>query len=377
MVVRVKVCTFAQNRVMKHTISLTKTEKSKLGGVDFNNIPFGRHFSDHIFIADFDGEKWGNARIEPFANFSIHPACMALHYGQSIFEGMKATKTLEGQPMLFRPEMHAARMNASARRMCMPEIPESLFLQGLDALVGLDADWIPPQEGSALYIRPLMFANDEFIGVRPSAKYKFIIMTGPVGPYYPKPVRLMAENHYVRAVNGSTGEAKAAGNYAGAMLPTKIAQEKGFDQVMWLESPEFKYIQEVGTMNIFFVIDGVTITPITDGAILKGITRDSILALLHEAGYPVEVRRITMDELVAAYKAGTLQEVYGAGTAAVVSHVSHIQYDDLLMELPPVEGRKISNWVKDHIDGLRSGRFEDTHGWVVPVGVYQEEAVPA
>ena len=362
---------------MKHTISLTKTEKSKLSGVDFNNIPFGRHFSDHIFIADFDGEKWGNARIEPFANFSIHPACMALHYGQSIFEGMKATKTLDGQPMLFRPEMHAARMNASARRMCMPEIPESLFLQGLDALVGLDADWIPPQEGSALYIRPLMFANDEFIGVRPSAKYKFIIMTGPVGPYYPKPVRLMAENHFVRAVNGSTGEAKAAGNYAGAMLPTKIAQEKGFDQVMWLESPEFKNIQEVGTMNIFFVINGVTITPITDGAILKGITRDSILTLLRDEGYPVEVRRITMDELIAAYKAGTLQEVFGAGTAAVVSHVSHIQYDDLLMELPPVEGRKISNWVKDHIDGLRSGRFKDTHGWVVPVGVYQEEAVPA
>ncbi len=360
---------------MKYQISLTKTRYSRLDEVDFHNIPFGRHFSDHMFLADFDGKAWTNPRIEPFASFSMHPACMGLHYGQSIFEGMKATKTYDGRPMLFRPEMHAQRLNASARRMCMPELPEGLFLQALDALVGLDQGWIPPQEGSALYIRPLMFATDEFIGVRPSTRFKFIIMTGPVGPYYPKPVRLMAENHYVRAVNGGTGEAKAAGNYAGAMLPTKLAQEKGFDQVMWLESPDFKYIQEVGTMNIFFVIDGVTLTPATDGAILKGITRDSIITLLRAEGFPLEVRRIAMEELVDAYRKGLLQEAFGAGTAAVVSHVSHIQYNDLLMELPPVETRKISNWAKDHIDGVRSGRFVDTHGWLAPVTVSEPAVV--
>lgn len=356
---------------MKYPVSVTRTERSRLGEVNFDNIPFGRHFSDHIFIADYDGQDWTDFRIEPFAAFSIHPACMGLHYGQSIFEGMKATKTIDGQPVLFRPEMHAQRLNASARRMCMPELPEDLFLEALDALVGLDSGWVPPHEGSALYIRPLMFANDEFIGVRPSNKYRFIIMTGPVGPYYPKPVRLLAEDHYVRAVKGGTGEAKAAGNYAGAMLPTRLAQEKGFDQLLWLEAPEFKYIQEVGTMNIFFVIDGVTITPVTDGAILKGITRDSILTLLQDAGYPVEVRRISIDEVVEAYRQGKLQEAFGAGTAAVVSHVSHIQYQDMLMELPPVETRLISNWAKDHLEGLRSGRFPDPYGWLTPVHVLE------
>ncbi len=352
---------------MKYPVSITRIERSRLEEVNFDNIVFGRHFSDHIFIADYDGQNWTDFRIEPFAAFSIHPACMGLHYGQSIFEGMKATKTVDGQPVLFRPEMHAQRLNASARRMCMPELPEDLFMEALDVLVGLDSNWIPPREGSALYIRPLMFANDEFIGVRPSQKYRFVIMTGPVGPYYPKPVRLLAENHYVRAVRGGTGEAKAAGNYAGAMLPTKLAQNKGFDQLLWLEAPEFKYIQEVGTMNIFFVIDGVVVTPTTDGAILKGITRDSILTLLKDAGYPVEVRRITIGEVIEAYRQGKLQEAFGTGTAAVVSHVSHIQYQDILMELPSVEKCLISNWAKDHLEGLRSGRFPDPYGWLTPV----------
>jgi branched-chain amino acid aminotransferase len=255
----------------------------------------------------------------------------------------------------------------------MPELPEALFLEGLHKLVGLDQAWIPPQEGSALYIRPIMFATDEFIGVRPSSKYRVLIMTGPVGPYYPKPVRLMAETHFVRAVHGGTGEAKAAGNYAGALLPTRLAQEHGFDQVMWLESPQFKKIQEVGTMNIFFVINGVTVTPATDGAILKGITRNSIIKLLEDEGHPVEVRTVTMDELQAAYRSGHLQEVFGAGTAAVVSHVSAIQHEHELMELPPVEDRKIAKWIKDRIDGIRSGRYTDTHGWVVPVQVPEVE----
>lgn len=358
---------------MNYNITLTKTKSTRFQEVDFQNIPFGRYFSDHMFIVDYDGSQWVNPRIVPFGSFLIHPGCMGLHYGQSIFEGMKATKTAAGKPVLFRPEMHARRLNASARRICMPELPEELFLEGLHAIVGIDQAWIPPQEGSALYIRPLMFATDEFLGVRPSSTFRFMIMTGPVGPYYSKPVRLMAENHFVRAVVGGTGEAKAAGNYAGALLPTKLAQSKGFDQVMWLESPEFKKIQEVGTMNIFFVINGVTITPATDGAILKGITRDSIITLLEEGGFPVEVRAIGMDELLEAYQKGHLQEVFGAGTAAVISHVAAIQYEDVMMELPPIEGRKVANWAKDRIDGIRSGRYQDTHGWVVPVQVAELE----
>jgi branched-chain amino acid aminotransferase len=282
----------------------------------------------------YEGGKWKNLQIVPFEPFTISPAAMVLHYGQAVFEGMKASKSLDGQPLFFRPEMHAKRLNASARRLCMPDVPEDLFMEALHQLVGLDSDWIPPKEGSALYLRPFMIATDPFIGVKPSESFKFFILTGPVGPYYPKPVSLIVEQQYVRAFKGGTGEAKAAGNYAGSLLPARIAVEKGFDQVMWMDGVEFKYIQEVGTMNIFFVIDGKVITPETDGTILRGITRDSILHLLRERGFDVEVRKISIDEVVAAHKAGTLQEVFGAGTAAVVAHVAQIGYRDEILQTP-------------------------------------------
>jgi branched-chain amino acid aminotransferase len=353
---------------MKYNIKITKARESRVSEVDFDNIPFGRVFSDHMFVADYVDGQWTDPRIEPFGKFAMHPAAMALHYGQAVFEGMKASKAYDGTPMLFRPEMHARRINNSARRLCMPEIPEDLFLQALHLLVGLDSEWIPPQEGSAMYIRPFMFANDEFIGVKPSESYRFYIITGPVGPYYPKPVSLKVEHQYARcAVQGGTGEAKAAGNYAGSLLPAKLAQQTGYDQVMWLDSKEFKYIQEVGTMNIFFVIDGKVVTPALDGGILAGITRDSIIKIFREKGYEVEERRITIDELAQAYRAGLLQEVFGAGTAAVVAHVSKVLYGDLLMELPPVEDRKLGEMVKTEINGMRAGKIQDTHGWVVPV----------
>jgi branched-chain amino acid aminotransferase len=352
---------------MKQNIKITKVQQSRLSEVDFENIPFGRVFSDHMFVAEYSNGEWHNPRIEPFERFSIHPAAMALHYGQAIFEGMKASKSKDGEPFLFRPEMHAKRINASAYRMCMPNIPEDMFLEALHALVGLDQGWIPPQEGSALYIRPYMFANDEFIGVKPSETYKFIIFTGPVGPYYPKPVSLIAEEKYVRAVDGGTGEAKAAGNYGGSLLPAKIANEKGYDQVMWMDGHEFKYIQEVGTMNIFFVLGDTVVTPETDGAILKGITRDSAIRLLKDNGFKVEVRPLTIDEVVEAYQKGELKECFGSGTAAVVAHVSKIAYRDLVMELPPVEERKVGNWVKKEINGLRAGTIQDDYGWIVPV----------
>ena len=352
---------------MKYNISISKASHSRLSEIDFDTIPFGKTFSDHMFIADYYDGQWQDARIVPFGPFEIHPANLALHYGQSIFEGMKASKDIKGSALLLRPEMHARRLNASARRMCMPDFPEDLFIEALHQLVSLDSDWIPPKVGSALYIRPLMFAVGEFIGIQASDKYQLIIFTGPVGPYYSKPVRLVVEEHYVRAAKGGVGEAKAAGNYAASLLPAKKAKAAGYDQILWLDAKEHKYVQEVGTMNLFFVIDGKIITPATDGAILKGITRDSIMRIFREKGYEVEERLISIDEVAEAYKEGKLEEVFGSGTAAVVAHVSDITYRDLCMELPPVSERKFGALAKAEIEGLRDGTIEDTYGWVVPV----------
>jgi len=348
-------------------IKIKKTNASRLPSVDFDNIPFGRIFSDHMFIADHENGRWGDFRIEPFERFSMHPATMVLHYGQAVFEGMKASKSHDGRALLLRPQRHAARLNKSAARMCMPAFPEDVFLEALHELVALDKDWIPPQKGSALYIRPFMFAMDEFIGVKPADKYRFIIFTGPVGPYYARPVSLWTEQEYVRAVNGGTGEAKAAGNYAASLLPAKKAGERGYDQVMWMDAHEFKYIEEVGTMNIFFVIDGKVITPVTTGSILRGITRDSVITILRDKGYTVEERRISIDEVVEASEAGVLQEVFGTGTAAVVAYVNKIGYGDLEIILPEIGADAIGKVVKREIDGLRAGTIEDTRGWIVPV----------
>lgn len=348
-------------------ITIQPVSSSRISSVDFNNIPFGRTFSDHMFTADYKDGEWGNYQIVPFGPFEVHPACLALHYGQAIFEGMKASKDKNGQPMLFRPELHVQRLNASARRLSMPEFPETAFVDAIEKLVGLDHEWIPPAEGSALYLRPFMFGNGQFIGVAPSDTYRFIIFTGPVGPYYAKPVRLIAEDQYVRAVIGGVGEAKAAGNYAASLLPAAKAKENGYDQVMWMDAKEFKYIQEAGTMNLFFVIDGKLVTPETDGAILKGITRRTLIQIAQDKGIEVIEKRLSIDEVIEAYRAGKLEECFGSGTAAVVSHVSEITYRDLTMILPPMEDRTIGKMLKATIDGLRAGTVEDINGWVRPI----------
>lgn len=347
-------------------IKITSSKSSRLGEIDFDNLPFGRIFSDHMFICDYIDGQWQDARIVPFQDFSMHPATMTLHYGQAIFEGMKASKNKDGKAMLFRPELHAKRMNNSARRICMPEFPEELFLEAIHQLVSLDQAWIPPNEGSAMYIRPTMIATDEFIGVKPSKTYRFFIFTCPVGPYYSAPVKLLAETKYVRAVEGGTGFAKFAGNYGGALLPAKLAQEKGYDQVLWLDAKEFKYIQECGTMNIAFVIDGKVVTPSLYSTILDGITRRSALQILRDNGYDVEERDITIQEVEEAFRNGKLQEAFGIGTAAVISHVSVIAHGDNVMELPPISERKVGKFIKKMIDGLRYGTVEDKHGWIVP-----------
>lgn len=349
---------------MNQTIKITPIEKSRLSTIDFNNIPFGKTFSDHMYMADYKNGEWTNIEIKPVAPFLVHPGNLAWHYGQSIFEGMKATVDQDRNPLLFRPEEHVYRLNASARRMCMPELPEQMFLDAVNTLVDMEKNWIPPSEGSALYIRPFMFATDETIGVRPSDNYKFIIFTMPVGPYYAKPVSLKAETKYVRAIEGGVGEAKTAGNYAASLYPAKLAIEQGFDQLMWLDGKEFKYIQEVGTMNIFFVIDGKVVTPATDGAILKGITRKTIIEILRKEGYEVEERKISIDELVNAYDAGKLSEVFGAGTAAVISKAERVHYKgkDMTFDSDTFE---IAKKAKSIINGLRSGRIKDTYGWIV------------
>ncbi|WP_020570370.1 branched-chain amino acid aminotransferase [Neolewinella persica] len=348
-------------------IPVEKVQQSRISTVDWNNLPFGKIFSDHMFLADYVDGEWINDRIVPFGHFTIHPASMVLHYGQAIFEGMKASKLEDGTPVLLSPIDHAKRLNASARRMMMAEFPEERFVEAISQLVALDKDWIPPVAGSALYLRPYMFSTDEFIGVRPSETYRFCIFTAPVGPYYAKPVRLVVEQHYVRAVPGGTGEAKAAGNYAGSLRPAYEAQQKGFDQVVWMGGPNKTQIQEVGTMNIFFVIDGEVVTPATDGAILKGITRKNFITILRDQGYKVTERVVEIDEIVEAHEAGTLQEMFGAGTAAVVSHVAELQYGDKLMTLPAVEDRKIGPMLKKYIDGLRTGTVEDKFNWLVKV----------
>ena len=346
-------------------LTINLATESGVSKVDFHNLPFGKIISDHMFEIDFDGTAWVNPRINPVEKLRIHPMNMALHYGQSIFEGMKASRSQDGTPLLFRPELHAKRLNASARRMCMPELPEEIFLEAIHTMVALEQEWIPKMQGSALYIRPLMFATDEMVGVKTSDTYKFIIMCQPVGPYYPKPIKLLVENHFIRAAPGGVGEAKTAGNYAAAMYPSKIAREQGYDQVLWLDAIHHKYLQEVGTMNIFIVFNDEIVTPATTGTILKGITRASAIEILRDKGHTVNERDITIEEVLNRHDRGELIEVFGTGTAALVANVEEIRYEDRVYQLP--HEWDLSNGIKDEINGMRYGTIPDTRGWTVPV----------
>ena len=345
-------------------IPITRAETSKLDRVDFDNIQFGQVYSDHMFVADYDGHEWNQLRVVPYAAMSFSPALAALHYGQSIFEGIKAYKSAEGEAILFRADKNAERFNKSAVRMCMPEIPEEIFMNGIAELLKLDKDWIPARPGTALYIRPFMFASDEYIGVRPSETYTFCIFTGPVGGYYSQPVRVKIEQNFVRAAEGGVGFAKTAGNYAASLYPAQLAKQDGYDQLIWTDSKTHQYIEEAGTMNIMLVIDGVLVTPPTGTTILNGVTRDSILALARDWGMPVEERRIKVDEIIQAIKDGTLEEAFGAGTAATVAHIATIGHEGTDYELPPVAERKFSNKVLAALDDIKYGRKEGPQGWV-------------
>ena len=347
-------------------IKITKTENSKLKDIDFNNIPFGKYTSDHMFVMDYAEGQWGNFRIIPYQGLVLDPQSKALQYCQCIFEGMKATKGADGIPKLLRPDLNIERMNLSAERMCMPTIPQDVFLAALKAIISLDKDWIPTAAGSALYLRPTMIATESSLAVTPSDTYTFYIYTGPAQPYFTQPIKLVTEQVLIRAVPGGTGEAKAGGNYAGSLLASKLAKQKGFDQIIWLESPEFKKVQEAGMMNLFFVINDTVITPKLSGAVLKGTTRTYFIDILKEKNINVEIRDIFIDEILEAYKNGTLKEAFGSGTAAVISHIAKITHGDVQMVLP-VDVEKISTMLYNEITGLRAGTIEDKRNWLVPV----------
>ncbi len=355
---------------MEPQIKITRTTDSGLKDIDFDNIPLGTVFTDHMFVCDYQNGAWQNPRIEPLKLIPTHPAAMALHYGQAIFEGMKATVGHNNTPLLFRPQENAKRFNHSAARMGMPKVPETLFVEAVRQIVGVEHNWIPPQDGSALYLRPFMYADEPFIGMRAATSYKFIVICSPAGPFFTKKIRLYAETEYIRAADGGTGEAKAAGNYAAAILPTEKAKAKGYDQVLWLDANEHKYVQEVGTMNIFFKVEGKFITPSTDGSILKGITRDSVITLLRDKGFEVIERPITIDEVIQFSKEGKLEEAFGTGTAVAIAMVEAIGYKDEVITLP--ENNPVSQDMKTMLDEIKTQKRQDKHGWIIPVDVEEK-----
>ncbi len=348
-------------------ISVERVANSRISEVDFDNLPFGRVFSDHMFVMEYRDGKWGKARIEGYRELSMTPAMSVLHYGQAIFEGMKAYKNSNDDVLLFRPEENAKRLNKSAVRMCMPEIPVSVFMNGLKQLLDIDREWVPKQAGSSLYIRPFMIAIDEYVGIRPSDTYAFIVFTCPVNSYYTEPLSVKIEEEFTRAAPGGTGAAKAAGNYAASLYPAKLAQQQGFRQLIWTDSIEHKYIEESGTMNVCFIIGDKLITPKSSDTILAGITRNSVTTVAEKWGLTVEERKVEVKEIVDAMENGTLKEAFGAGTAATIAQIKSINFRGKNYELPAIENREFSNKVYKYLDDLKNGRIEDPFGWTVKV----------
>jgi branched-chain amino acid aminotransferase len=320
-----------------------------------------------MFVVDYEDGKWSDPEILPYGPLSLSPSTFALHYGQAIFEGMKAYKNASGEAQLFRPKDNMKRLNQSAKRMGMAELPEEIFMEGLKQLIAIDSDWIPTKAGSSLYIRPYMFATDEFVGVRPAKHFKFVIFTCPVNAYYPKPIRVIVEEKYVRAFDGGVGATKAAGNYGISMLPTAEANQKGFDQIIWTDGREHKHIEESGTMNVFFVIGDKVVTPALDGTILAGVTRDSCIKLLRAKGYAVEERKVSVDEIVDAANKGELKDAFGTGTAAIVAKIAAINYKGTEYTLPNPEERAVSNYLYQTLGEIQTGLVPDNFNWIEKV----------
>ena len=347
--------------------NIIKVKQSKLEGITLDNVPFGKYFSDHMLEVDYENGEWKTPFIKPYQPLSLAPSLAALHYGQAIFEGIKAYKDINGKASIFRPYDNFKRFNLSAERMEMPSVPEEIFVEGLRQLIEIDKDWIPAKPNHSLYIRPFMFSSDEAIGVRPSDKYKFLIILSPTGPYYASPMRIYVEEKYVRAVQGGYGYAKAAGNYGGALHASAEAQKQGYDQVLWMDAFEHKYVQECGTMNAFFIIGNKVITPgLEDGTILAGVTRDSTITILKEMGYIVEERKLSIEEIIDAYTSGNLKEIFGTGTAATISLIKELKYKNFIMTFD-VEKWAIAPEVKQRMDAIKYGDALDNYHWMFNV----------
>jgi branched-chain amino acid aminotransferase len=348
-------------------LTITETKSSRINEIDFNNIQFAKIYSDHMFLADFKDGKWKDFRISPYDYLRITPANATLHYGQAIFEGLKAYKSPDGEVLIFRPLDNFKRMNISAERMCIPKVSEEIFMGGLTELLRLDKQWVPEKPGTSLYIRPFIFATDEYIGVKPSATFKFLIITCPVGAYYATPVKVKIETKYTRATQGGTGFAKTSGNYARSLYPAKLAQEKGYHQLIWTDGRDHTFIEEAGTMNVMFVIGDTLVTPALSESILAGVTRNSVLTLAKDWGLKVEERKVSVKEVIEAARNGDLKEAFGAGTAATIAHIESLGYEEEDFVLPPVEKREFSNRFLDALNEIRYGKGEDKFNWVYRV----------
>lgn len=352
-------------------IRIERTQTPKEKPTDESKLGFGHIFTDHMFVMNYDtGEGWHDARIVPYDDITLSPAAMCLHYGQEIFEGLKAYRTADGDIQLFRPDENYKRMNNSARRMVIPEIDEEFMIEATKKLISIEKDWVPHTDGAALYIRPFIFATDPYVGVRPADHYLFMIILSPSGAYYStglNPVKIYVEDNYVRAVRGGTGFAKTAANYAISLKGQQEAHDQDYEQVLWLDGVERKYIEEVGSMNIFFVIDGEIITPELQGSVLPGITRKSALEVCKAKGYKCTERRITIQEVAEAYDNGKLDEIFGTGTAAVISPVGHLKWGDKIMTINNNEIGPISQMLYDTMTGIQWGKIPDEFGWTVKI----------
>ena len=350
--------------LVQKTTEIKLTNNSGLDQLDWDNLPFGKVFSDHMFSMRYENGEWQQPKILPFQDIKMSPATSVLHYGQSCFEGMKANRNKEGEILLFRPYDNARRFNASAERMCMPTIPEDVFVNQIKQLLDVDREWIPMRNDYSLYIRPFLFATDPYVGVKPSDTYEFIIFTCPVGAYYQNSVPVKIETEFTRAADGGTGFAKAAGNYAAALYPTKLAEKDGFQQLIWTDAKEHKYIEEAGTMNVMFVINDTVLTPKSSDTILDGITRKSVVDIARDWGFNVEERKIAVSEIIEAFEKGTIKEAFGAGTAATIAPIKSISFEGVNYELPEQNADSFSSKVLSYIDSYKRGEVVDKFNWI-------------
>jgi len=344
-------------------ITTTLSSHSRLAETDFSNLPFGKFYTDHMFMADFEDGEWKNFQILPYGPILMSPAISAVHYGQAIFEGLKAYRLPNGEISVFRADKNFTRFNKSAERLAMPTLPEEVFMQGIKALIDVDRNWVPAQENYTLYLRPVMFGTDTSLGVKPSERYKFVILASPTGPYYNKALKVKIETHFSRADEGGVGFAKTAGNYARSLYPFAQAQKEGFDQLIWTDAATHQYVEESGAANLMFIIDGKLVTAATGNTILNGVTRDTLIQLAKHEGISVEERKVAISEIISGIENGSLTEAFAVGTAATVTQIAQIAYQDKVYEVKPGGDERISAMLAKKLNAIRYGLDTDIFGW--------------